>query len=210
MNTPYIIGLTGGIGSGKSAAAERFAELGAVVIDTDAVAHELTAPGGPAMPAIVAAFGAGMATPDGALDRAAMRRLVFANPAERERLEAILHPLIRTESDRRIAAAASSGAPYVILMVPLLVESGNYRNRVERIAVVDCSPETQIRRVMARNGLARAEVERILAAQASREQRLAVADDVIGNDGSLAELLAQIPPLDARYRRNRSTLSSTG
>lgn len=210
MNTPYIVGLTGGIGSGKSAAAERFAELGAVVIDTDAVAHELTAPNGQAMPAIVAAFGAGMATPEGALDRAAMRRLVFANPAERERLEAILHPLIRTESDRRIAAAAASGAPYVILMVPLLVESGSYRNRVERIAVVDCSPETQIRRVMARNGLARAEVERILTAQASREQRLAVADDVIGNDGSLAELLAQIPSLDARYRRNRSTLSSTG
>jgi dephospho-CoA kinase len=210
MSTPYIVGLTGGIGSGKSAAAERFAELGAVVIDTDAIAHELTAPNGPAMPAIVATFGAGMATPEGALDRAAMRRLVFANPAERERLEAILHPLIRAESDRRIAAAASSGAPYVILMVPLLVESGSYRNRVERIVVVDCTPETQIRRVMARNGLARAEVERILAAQASREQRLAVADDVISNDGSLAELLAQIPPLDTCYRRNRSTLSSKG
>lgn len=207
---PYIVGLTGGIGSGKSAAADCFAELGAPVIDTDAIAHELTAPDGQAMPAIVAAFGAGMATPEGALDRAAMRRLVFANPAERERLEAILHPLIRAESDHRIAAATSSGAPYVILMVPLLVESGSYRNRVDRIAVVDCTPDTQIRRVMARNGLAHAEVERILAVQASREQRLAVADDVIDNEGSLAELVAQIPPLDACYRRNRSSLSSKG
>jgi dephospho-CoA kinase len=204
---PYIVGLTGGIGSGKSAAADCFAELGAPVIDTDAIAHELTAPDGQAMPAIVAAFGAGMATPEGALDRAAMRRMVFADPPARERLEAILHPMIRAESDRRIAAA---DAAYIILMVPLLVESGSYRNRVDRIAVVDCTPETQIRRVMARNGLVRAEVERILAVQASREQRLAVADDVIDNEGSLAELIAQIPPLDACYRRNRSSLSSTG
>lgn len=205
--SPFVVGLTGGIGSGKSAAAACFANLGTVVVDTDAIAHALTAVGGAAMPAIVAAFGAGIVAPDGALDRVAMRRRVFAEPAERKCLEAILHPLIRAESDSQVAAAAS---PYVILMVPLLVESGSYRERVQRIAVVDCAPETQIRRVMARNGMERVEVERILAAQADREQRLAVADDVIANDGPLAGLAPQIDQLDAFYRRNRSALSSNG
>lgn len=203
----YVVGLTGGIGSGKSAAAARFAELGAIVVDTDAIAHALTSSGGAAMPAIATAFGPGMLASDGALDRAAMRRHVFAEPAERRRLEAILHPLIRAESDRQVAAAAS---PYVILMVPLLVESGGYRERVQRVAVVDCSPETQISRVMARNGMERADVERILAVQASREQRLAAADDVIANDGPLAELAPQIDRLDVSYRRNRDGLSANG
>ena len=192
----FVVGLTGGIGSGKSAVADLFAARGIAVIDTDAIAHELTAPGGAAMPAIRGEFGDGIATSDGALDRAAMRNIVFADPPARKRLEAILHPLIRSESERRLASADS---PYAILMVPLLVESGDYRKRVDRVAVVDCREETQIARVMRRNGLTRPEVERILAAQASRAQRLEAADDVIDNDGSLDELGPRIEQLHVSY-----------
>lgn len=192
----FVVGLTGGIGSGKSAVGKLFAEHGIAVIDTDAIAHELTAPGGAAMPAIGAEFGAGVVGADGALDRAAMRTIVFADPSARKRLEGILHPMIRAESERRLAAATS---PYAILMVPLLVESGSYRERVDRVAVVDCDVETQIARVMQRNGLARAEVERILAAQASRAERLEAAADVIDNDGPLADLAPRIARLHASY-----------
>lgn len=192
----FVVGLTGGIGSGKSAVGRLFEDRGIAVIDTDAIAHQLTTPGGAAMPAIRAAFGDAIATPDGALDRAAMRAIVFADPPARKRLEAILHPLIREESERRLAGADS---PYAILMVPLLVESGSYRERVSRVAVVDCDVETQIARVMQRNGLARAEVERILAAQATRAQRLEAADDVIDNDGALAALDPQIARLHETY-----------
>ncbi len=192
----FVIGLTGGIGSGKSAVGRLFEEQGIAVIDTDAIAHQLTTPGGAAMPAIRAAFGDAVATPDGALDRAAMRAIVFADPPARKRLEGILHPMIREESERRLAGADSS---YAILMVPLLIESGSYRERVNRVAVVDCDVETQIARVMQRNGLTRAEVERILAAQATRAQRLEAADDVIDNDRSLADLEPQIERLHASY-----------
>jgi dephospho-CoA kinase len=192
----FVVGLTGGIGSGKSAVADLFAARGVVVIDTDAIAHQLTAPGGAAMPAIGAEFGAAVATPEGALDRAAMRGIVFADTSARKRLEAILHPMIRNESERRLASADS---PYAILMVPLLVESGDYRKRVDRVAVVDCREQTQIDRVMQRNGLSRPEVERILAAQATRAERLAAADDVIDNDGALAELAPRIERLHAAY-----------
>jgi dephospho-CoA kinase len=192
----FVVGLTGGIGSGKSAVADLFAARGVVVIDTDAIAHQLTAPGGAAMPAIGAEFGAAVATPEGALDRAAMRGIVFADTSARKRLEAILHPMIRSESERRLASADS---PYAILMVPLLVESGDYRKRVDRVAVVDCREQTQIDRVMQRNGLSRPEVERILAAQATRAERLAAADDVIDNDGALAELAPRIERLHAAY-----------
>lgn len=193
---PCLIGLTGGIGSGKSAVAKLFAEQGAVVVDTDAIAHELTGPDGGAMPAIRAAFGEAVIAADGRLDRAAMRALVFADPAARARLEALLHPAIRQLSGERAAAAAS---PYVILMVPLLIESGHYAERVQRIAVVDCREETQIKRVMARNGMTEEEVRRILAAQASRQQRLAAAQDVIDNDGPLAALAPQVETLHRRY-----------
>jgi dephospho-CoA kinase len=203
---PFVVGLTGGIGSGKSAAGEHFAELGAGVVDTDAIAHALTGPSGAAMPAILKAFGSEIASADGALDRAAMRKRVFADPAERQRLEAILHPMIRAESDRRVAQLDATGVPYIILVVPLLVESmlgkGNsYRERVQRVAVVDCAPETQIRRVIERNGLPRSDVERILAVQATREQRLNVADDVIDNNGSFSELATQVDALDRDYRQ---------
>ena len=194
----FIVGLTGGIGSGKSAVADLFAAHGVAVVDTDAVAHALTTPGGAAMPAIRAEFGDGVVSPDGAMDRAAMRRIVFADPAARKRLEAILHPMIRSESERRVTAGALH-APYVILMVPLLVESGDYRTRVDRIAVVDCAEATQIARVMSRNKLARDEVARILAAQATRAERLAAADDVIDNDGALTDLPPRIERLHRQY-----------
>ncbi|MBU0750892.1 MAG: dephospho-CoA kinase [Gammaproteobacteria bacterium] len=194
-----VVGLTGGIGSGKSAAANEFAALGAAIVDTDAIAHELTGPHGAAMGAIATAFGKAALTADGALDRAAMRELAFADPGVRRSLEAILHPLIRAESERLIAVHASD-APYVVLVVPLLVESGDYRQRVDRIAVVDCDDETRIARVIARNGLVRTEIVRIMAAQASRAERLALADDVIENSGSLADLQARVAVLDAHYR----------
>lgn len=194
----YVVGLTGGIGSGKSAVADLFADRGIAVVDTDAIAHALTAPGGAAMAAIRAEFGDAAAGADGALDRAAMRAIVFNDPSARKRLEAILHPLIRDESERLLAAAATR-APYAILMVPLLVESGSYRKRVNRVAVVDCSEATQVARVMKRNGLARDEVARILAAQASRAERLAAADDVIDNDGDIGALPPQIERLHQQY-----------
>jgi len=192
----FVVGLTGGIGSGKSTVAELFVELGAVLVDTDAIAHELTGPGGAAMPALRAEFGAGIAGADGALDRNAMRQRAFADPAAREKLEAILHPMIRRLSDERCRAA---GAPYVILAVPLLVESGAYRERCNRIVVVDCPESLQIQRVMARNGLSAAEVEAIMAAQASRPQRLAVADDVVLNDADLSSLRDRVRELHRKY-----------
>lgn len=195
----FVVGLTGGIGSGKSATADAFAALGITIVDTDAIAHQLTGAHGAAMGAIEAAFGKAAVTADGALDRAAMRQLAFTDPDARRRLEAILHPLIGAESERLIAARATE-APYVVLVVPLLVESGDYRQRVDRIAVVDCDDEIRIGRVVARSGLARTEIVRIMAAQASRAARLALADDVIENGGSLADLHAQVAVLDARYR----------
>ena len=196
-----LIGLTGGIGSGKTAVADAFVRLGAGVVDTDAIARELTAAGGRALPALAEAFGAACISPEGALDRAAMRRRVFADAAARQMLESILHPLIRAEVEARLSRLASVDFSYVLLDIPLLVESGFCRDRVDRILVVDCPEALQIERVMARNGLARDEVEKILAAQAPRQARLAVADDVIRNEGALADLLPQIAALDALYRR---------
>ena len=196
----YVVGLTGGIGSGKSAVADLFAQRGIVVIDTDAIAHALTGVGGAAMPAIRAEFGDAAASSAGALDRAAMRTLVFAEPSARRRLEAILHPMIRAEGERQLVAAAAR-SPYAILVVPLLIESGDYRNRVNRVAVVDCSEATQVARVMRRSGLSAGEVERMLAAQATRAERLAAADDVIENDGALADLPPRVERLHLCYVR---------
>lgn len=192
----FVVGLTGGIGSGKSAATDFFAALGVDVIDTDAIAHELTAAGGAAMPALVAEFGPAVATADGALERHRMRRLVFADPEARGRLEGILHPLIREVSGKRCRDAAS---PYVILAVPLLVESASYRERCARIVVVDCPESLQVSRVMARSGLSEAEVRAIMAAQASRARRLAVADDVLVNDGDLHHLESQVAEVHRKY-----------
>ena len=193
---PFVVGLTGGIGSGKSRAADAFAALGASVVDTDAIAHQLTARGGAALAAIAEAFGREALDADGAMDRLRMRERVFRDAAARQRLEAILHPMIRTESQRRIAAATS---PYVVHVVPLLVESPGYRERVQRVLVVDCPEELQIERVRARSGLAADDVRRIIAAQAPRARRLAAADDVIDNSGPPEALEAQVAGLHRRY-----------
>ena len=192
----FVVGLTGGIGSGKSAAAREFERLGAAVVDTDAIAHELTAPGGAALEHIKALFGEGFIGPSGAMDREAMRQRVFNDPGAKRALEALLHPMIRTESQRRIAAARG---PYVIYVVPLLVESGNERDRVDRVLVVDVPEELQVERVARRSGLPEREVRAIMAQQASRAARLAAANDVIDNSGALEALRAQVAALHARY-----------
>ena len=193
-----IIGLTGGIGSGKSAAAEAFEALGITVVDTDAIAHELTGAGGAAVPFIAEAFGPSALRPDGAMDRDSMRSLVFGDAEARKRLESILHPLIGQISMQRCQQATS---PYVILAVPLLIESGTYRDQCDRICVVDCPPGLQIRRVIQRSGLTEDQVRAIMAAQVTREQRLAAADDVIDNSGTLAQLEASVQALDRTYRK---------
>jgi dephospho-CoA kinase len=180
----FKIGLTGGIGSGKSRVAELLAQWGASVIDTDIIAHELTATGGGAIEPIRQAFGPGIIAADGSLDRRAMRELVFDNPEARTQLEAILHPLIRIVTEERAAQARGC---YLVYVVPLLVESGRWRDRVDRICVVDCDPATQVARVQARSGLTPEVIARIMSAQASREDRLAVADDVVVNDGQTTE-----------------------
>ncbi|VVD78921.1 dephospho-CoA kinase [Pandoraea cepalis] len=192
----YAIGLTGGIGSGKTTVANLFATHGIAIIDTDAIAHSITAPGGAAMPAIRREFGDAFVAPDGALDRARMRDAVFTDDAARARLEAITHPLIRTECER---AASDAKGPYLIFVVPLLVESGKWRERVQRVLVVDCTEQTQIARVMSRNGFTRDQVQAIMARQASRAQRLAAADDVIDNDAQHAPLAPQVDRLHAAY-----------
>ncbi|TSE33085.1 dephospho-CoA kinase [Tepidimonas charontis] len=193
MAKPLRIGLTGGIGSGKSTVAAMLAELGATVVDADALSRACTAAGGAAIEPIRRAFGPDFIAPDGALDRARMRALVFADPQAKARLEAIIHPLVRAEIDRRIAACT---ADTIVLDLPLLVESDAWRQRCDRVWVVDCTPETQIRRVMARNGWPRAQVQAVLAQQASRAQRLAAADAVIDNEGTdLATLRARVRQL---------------
>lgn len=196
QTTRFSVGLTGGIGCGKTTVADMFAELGAAVIDTDQIAHALTAPHGAAMPAIVAEFGPGFATPDGALDRARMRALVFSDQGAKARLEAILHPLIRDATD---AAARTATGLYLIYVVPLLIESGNWRKRVARVLAIDCPEEMQIARVMARSGLSEQQVRAIMAAQVTRAQRLAAADDVILNDDGIEALRPQIARLHDIY-----------
>ena len=193
---PFTVGLTGGIGSGKSRVGSLFETHGVTVIDADALSRSLTVPGGAAIPMIRAAFGDTYIDATGALDRAKMRALVFGEAAAKARLEGILHPIIRAETDRLVAAAAS---PYVILMIPLLVESGHPRARCDRIAVVDCPESIQIERVMRRDGLERSQVEAIMAAQATRRDRNAVADDIIDNAGDPAALPAQVEALHRKY-----------
>jgi len=193
---PLKIGLTGGIGSGKTRVAEFFRELGATVIDTDEISRRLTAPGGAGALAIAEQFGSDYLTGDGALDRDRMRELVFADSAARRRLEAILHPRIRSAVDAALAAAAT---PYAIVVVPLLVETGAYGGTVERILVVDCSEELQVARVVQRSGLTPDEVRAIMASQASRGERLGRADDVISNEGDVEALRAQVLALHGNY-----------
>jgi dephospho-CoA kinase len=194
----FVVGLTGGIGSGKSAAAAEFARLGATVVDTDAIAHELTGKGGLAVSQIKKLFGEKAIGPDGAMNRGMMRELAFSDPAARKALEALLHPLIREESARRIAAASG---PYVIHVVPLLVESGEYRSRVDRVLVVDSPEDAQVARVKDR-GLDEPQIRKILAAQAPRAERLQAADDVIDNAGTLDALRKQVGELHKKYLKS--------
>ena len=194
----YVIAITGGIGSGKSAVADAFARRGIDVVDTDDIAHALTAPRGPAIESLRRIFGEEIISPEGALDRAKMRARAFSDLAARRALEAVLHPLILAESARRVAA---SGSVYVVLVVPLLIESGVSRYDIERVLVVDCEEERQVERVIARSGLAGEEVRRIMRSQAGRAERLRLADDVIENDGTLAELDGEVETVHQLYLR---------
>jgi dephospho-CoA kinase len=194
----YIVGLTGGIGSGKTAVAEAFARLGVEIVDADAIAHRLSASGQPGFAAIRAALGDGALRPDGEIDRDAVRRLVFCDADARARLEGALHPLIGAEARRQ---AARWTGPYGVFVVPLLLERGGLRSSVDRILVVDCPEEDQVSRVVARSALTPAEVRAIMATQVGRAQRLAAADDVVDNSGPPDAIAPQVAVLDNRYRR---------
>ncbi|WP_035625836.1 dephospho-CoA kinase [Herminiimonas sp. CN] len=196
MKNPFSVGLSGGIGSGKSTVADLFAARGAAVVDTDLIAHRLCAPDGAAIGAIRDQFGAAFIDADGAMNRAAMRDRVFSDPAAKQRLEAILHPLIRAETER---AAQQAQGDYLMLVVPLLVESGDWARRVTRVLVIDCPESLQIQRVIQRNNLSEAQVRAIMASQATRAARLAAADDVILNDADAGALLPQVERLHALY-----------
>jgi dephospho-CoA kinase len=193
---PFCVGLTGGIGCGKSKATDIFAELGAGVVDTDVISRELTGPGGGAMRAISAEFGQAYVLSDGSLDRPRMRALVFSDPGAKQRLEQILHPQIRAASRERIATALET---YVIVVVPLLLETGAYRDLLDRVIVIDCDEAQQVARTMARSGLKEDEVRGIMRAQVPRATRLKGADDVLRNDADIPALRAQIEALHAKY-----------
>lgn len=203
MNTPHIwrLGLTGGIGSGKSTVASMLAAKGAAVIDADAISRSVTAPGGRAMAAIAQTFGPHMIDAQGAMDRQAMRQAVFQDPQAKQKLEAIIHPLVSQITAEQAQAAVQSGHRVLVFDVPLLVESGErWRQQVDRVIVVDCDAQTQRQRVMARSGLAAEEIDRIIDLQASRAQRLACADLVILNQGlSLSQLESQVTQVAADF-----------
>lgn len=197
MNRPYCVILTGGVGSGKSLVSAAFARLGAEVIDTDLIARELTTADGEAIPLIRRMFGEESLLPDGSLDRRRMREIIFREPEARARLEGILHPLIRGQAARRLA---ESTAPYVLMVVPLLVENRDaYRELADRVLVVDCDPEQQVERLMRRDDASESLAKAMLAAQADREQRLVLADDIIDNRGDLAGLDAAVMQLHRVY-----------
>lgn len=194
------LGLTGGIGSGKSTVASLLAARGAAVVDADAIARELTASGGLAVPLIAVAFGQDFITPAGALDREKMRTLAYADPTARKRLESIIHPLVGLETQSRASIAASEGRACIVFDIPLLVESPTWRQKVDHVLVVDCTPEIQISRVMARSHLTRDAIEKIMASQAGRERRLAAADSVIFNVAlSLEELADEVHQISHRF-----------
>lgn len=192
----FLVGLTGGIGSGKSTVAALFAELGVPIIDTDAISHQLTQCGGAAIAAIRAAFGEAFIDATGALDRAKMRQLVFSDSTAKQRLEKILHPLILAQAK---SLAESSPAPYVLLVIPLLFETADYQDWLDHTVVADCSEETQVARAAGRAGLNEQTVRAIMARQLSRSQRSKLANDIIDNDGTLPALRLQIAQLHQRY-----------
>ncbi len=201
MRQPVRLGLTGGIGSGKSTVAAFLAQAGAAVMDADAISRALTQAGGQAIPAILAQFGETLITPEGAMNRDAMRALVFSNPQTKRQLEAIIHPLVAQALQAQTQAAIEAGKKCLVFDVPLLVESGErWRRQVDWVCVVDCQTDTQIQRVMARNQLSRPEIEAIMVQQASRAKRLASADGVIYNDGlDLDQLQTAVHEMMARF-----------
>jgi len=193
---PYVVGLTGGIGCGKSTVANLFTELGAPVIDTDVIAHRLTAPGEPVLKTIAMEFGPDFLSADGGLNRSRMRQLIFSDPIAKTRLEAILHPLIKQEV---LVALANIHAPYVMLVVPLLLETGSYRDIVRRVLVVDCHEQQQLERATARNALSSEDVRAIMSSQLPRQSRLTQADDVLHNEGDFDSLPQQVAALHRQY-----------
>jgi dephospho-CoA kinase len=197
--SPYRVAITGGIASGKTTVANLFAELGVPLIDSDLIAREVVEPGQPALQAVAAAFGPDVLDADGRLDRRRLREIIFGDPAARAQLEGILHPAIRAEMDRQSAAAAQSG-PYQMLVIPLLAEGGG-RDRADRVLVVDVPESTQIERLMARDAVTREQAQASLQAQANRAARLAIADDIVTNMGSIDELRAQVAGLHERYSK---------
>jgi len=205
-NRELRIGLTGGIASGKSTVAEIFTEYGVPVIDTDTVARQVVAPGQPGLVTVIEKFGTDLLTADGRLDRQSLRSLVFADPDKRHDLEAILHPLIRT---RTVEWAKQAGGPYQLFVVPLLVETG-FGELVDRVLVVDCSDSRQRSRLIERDNESPARIDRILAAQAGRQDRLAKADDIIDNSGSLKQLRVQVAELHEKYLRLASSVAPLG
>jgi dephospho-CoA kinase len=196
MARRLVIGLTGGIASGKTSVGQRFIELGVPVIDADESSRWVVAPGQRGLAEVAARFGADILTATGELDRRALRSRIFGDPQQRHALEAILHPLIRADMERRASAAAG---PYLVMAIPLLVEAGDARDRVDRILVVDVSEEIQLERVMARDGCSLDEARAILSAQASRDRRIKAADDVLVNLGTVSELRQGVDALHRRY-----------
>ncbi len=197
----FRVGLTGGVASGKTTVANLFAALGVPIVDTDLLAREIVAPGSPLLAQVAAHFGPDVLQPDGTLDRRALRERIFADAGQRRWLESLTHPAIRQLTDAR---SASAQGPYVIVAIPLLVETSGGA-RFDRVLVVDAAPGLQLARLVARDGLTRAAAERMLAAQASREQRLAAADDVISNDGDIAKVRDQVEKLHRQYRAAAAT-----
>lgn len=206
----FSVGLTGGVGSGKSTIAGMLLRNGAAIVDADAIAHELTQPGGAAIEGIRQAFGDAAIAADGAMDRSWMRERAFADTTTRRTLERVLHPLIRAASNRRAEERAASGSPYVVFVIPLLVESGDASGRFDRILVIDCTEDTQIARVCARPGIDAPVARGILAAQATRAQRLAVADDVVFNEAPAAEISLRVDRLHQRYVHLAEASTRTG
>jgi dephospho-CoA kinase len=205
-----LIGLTGGIGSGKTVVSKLLANLGAGIVDTDLIAHQITAPQGAAIALIREQFGPEFITTDGALDRSRMRALVFQNPEARKLLESITHPLIRQETTKQALESVRDGALYLVFAVPLLIESGSWKPLIDHLVVMDCPKETQIERVMQRSNLTRQEIEGILAAQASREERIGQADTVIKNEGSLSDLAEEVQSLHQKILKiQKDQLSSS-
>lgn len=201
---PYTVGLTGGIGCGKSTVAQIFADLGAAVIDTDAISHALTQAGAAGYAEIVRQFGPGFVTPQGKLDRAKLRALIFSDAAAKAKLETILHPLILAQARTELNAC---NTPYALIVVPLLFETGHYLPLLQRTLVVDCDEASQVQRTMARSNLSESEVRAILAHQLPRQDRLQRADDIIRNEDGLEALQAAVSALHDRYRKLAATFS---